>query len=200
MQDGLTIGELPVSDYSEARRLITSAFAQEPFAHVFGDSAVARFVGMANMYNKWPYAPNPVVIGATAGGHLVGVALATLPGECGLCDVATSSAVDCSNEGDRIEHEFQVACSQAHRVNELGPHARVEVVATEPTLHGSGVGRVLMGGVINALRQRRIECVVLECLTTRAAFYEHLGFHRVDEFDDPGGLRFVLMKSVVMSA
>ena len=38
---------------------------------------------------------------------------------------------------------------------------------------------------------------MLECLTTRAAFYEHCGFVPVDEFADPGGpdLRALLMRA-----
>lgn len=157
---------------------------------------------MAHHYETWPDAPNPVVIGATAGGHLVGVALATLPGECALCDAPLPSFDgDGAAEADRIEYEFAVASQRAHGANDLGPHARIETVVTEPTLHGSGIGRVLMGSAIDHLRQRHVESVVLECLTTRARFYEHLGFRYVDEFDDPSGpgLRFVLMRSLISS-
>lgn len=193
----LTIGDVPLRDYPLARRLVASAFAQEPFARgMFGDSAVARFIGMAHEYEEWPSASNPVVIGATAGGHLLGVAVATLPGECGLCDTPSLSLDGRGGEGHRIEYEYQLACQRAHVVNEIAPHARIGPVATEPSLHGNGIGRVLMAAVIDQLRQRRVECVVLECLTTRAGFYEHLGFRSIDEFDDPGGpgLRSVLMQ------
>ena len=163
---------------------------------MFGNSAVARFAGMARSYETWPHAPNPLVVGAKAGGHLVGVVLATLPGECGLCD-ASSLCDDHDGEAGRIEYEFQVACQRAHRVSKLPSHARIETVATEATLHGSGIGRALMAAAIDGLRQRQVECVVLECLTTRAGFYEHFGFRSVNEFDDPGGpgLRAVLMRA-----
>jgi hypothetical protein len=57
-----------------------------------------------------------------------------------------------------------------------------------------------MTALIDGLRARRVESVVLECLTSREAFYEHFGFRRLDEFDDPGGpgLRAVLMKTDVV--
>ena len=198
----LAIGEVPARDYAPARRLVASAFAMEPFAFgMFGDSAIVRFAGMAHHYEAWPSASNPVVIGATAGGHLVGVVLATLPGECGLCDAPLPSFDGDGAVADRIDYEFHVAARRAHGANDLGPHARVETVVTEPTLHGSGIGRVLVGSAIEHLRLLKVESVVLECLTTRARFYEHLGFRCVDEFDDPSGpgLRFVLMSSLINS-
>jgi GNAT superfamily N-acetyltransferase len=194
----LAIGGVPPGDYAAARRLVASAFAREPFAFgMFGDSALARFAGMVHHYETWPDAPNPLVLGASTGGHLVGVAFATLPGECGLCD-AQLPALDADvDNADRIEYEFQLASQRAHGANDLGRHARIETVVTEPTLHGFGIGRVLMAAMIDDLRARKVECVVLECLTTRTEFYEHFGFRSVDEFDDPSGpgLRMVLMKS-----
>jgi ribosomal protein S18 acetylase RimI-like enzyme len=75
-------------------------------------------------------------------------------------------------------------------------------VATDPALHGTGVGRLLMSALADRLRSREVECVVLECLTSRAAFYEHCGFQRVHEFADPGGpgLRAVLMQADLRSS
>jgi ribosomal protein S18 acetylase RimI-like enzyme len=164
---------------------------------MFGESALARFAGLASEYEAWPSAANPIVIGAEAAGHLVGVALATLPGECGLCDTFDQSKPRVSTEAERIEHEFQLACRSSHLTNDLPPHAHITTVATEPILHGSGVGRLLMSALVDRLRSRDADCVVLECLTSRAAFYEHCGFERLDEFADPGGpdLRAVLMQS-----
>lgn len=194
----LAIGRVPASDYAAARRLVASAFAREPFAFgMFGDSALARFAGMVHHYETWPDAPNPVVLGASTGGHLVAVAFATLPGECGLCDAPLPALGADVDKAERIEYEFQLASQRAHRGNDLGQHARIETVVTEPTLHGSGIGRVLMAAMIDDLRERKVGCVVLECLTTRTGFYELFGFRSVDEFDDPSGpgLRMVLMKS-----
>ena len=168
---------------------------------MFGESPLARFIGMAHDYETWPSAPNPIVLGVEAGRHLVGVALATLPGQCGLCDEFQSSLTSPDSEAERIDYEFQHACRNSHLESNLAPHARVQTVATEPTLHGSEIGRTLMTAMIDELRAIQVESVVLECLTSRAAFYEHFGFRRLNEFDDPGGpgLRAVLMVADLVS-
>jgi hypothetical protein len=72
-------------------------------------------------------------------------------------------------------------------------------VATEPTLHGSGIGRTLMTA-LDGLRAKHVDSVVLECLTSREACYQHFGFRRLDELDDPGrpGLRAVLVKTDIV--
>jgi hypothetical protein len=164
---------------------------------MFGESSLARFTGMAHDYESWPSAPNPIVLGVEAGGHLVGVALATLPGQCGLCDEFIAPPSGPPSEAARVDYEFHVACRNSHLSNNLAPHARIQTVATEPTLHGSGIGRTLMTALVDGLRAKQVDSVVLECLTSREAFYEHFGFRRLDEFDDPGGpgLRAVLMKA-----
>ena len=198
----LAIRLVDVDEYPIARRLVATAFAGEPFARgMFGDSPLARFAGLASDYATWPSAPNPMLIGAETEGHLVGVALATLPGECKLCDAFDQSKPTVVTEAERIEREFQLACRRSHLTNELPPHAHITTVATEPMLHGSGVGRLLMSALADRLRSNEVECVVLECITSRAAFYEHCGFRRVDEFADPGGpdLRAVLMQADLRS-
>src|SRR5207342_1221553 len=108
-----------------------------------------------------------------AGGHLVGIALATLPGQCELCEAFDQSKPGPTMETDaeRIEREFQSACRRSHLTTELPPHAHITTVATEPALHGSGIGRALMDALAEALRSRDVEWVVLECLTSRALFY-----------------------------
>ncbi len=131
----------------------------------------------------------------------MGVGLVTLPGQCGLCDEFQSTLTAPDSEAERIDYEFQFACRNSHLESNLAPHARVRTVATEPTLHGSGIGRTLMTVLIDELRAIQVENVVLECLTSRVSFYEHFGFRRLNEFDDPGGpgLRAVLMKADIVS-
>ncbi len=181
-----------------ARRLVATAFVGEPFARgMFGESALARFAGLASDYAAWPSSPNAILIGAETAGHLVGVALTTLPGECGLCDAFDQPKPTVVTEAERMEREFQLVCRHSHLTNELPPHAHIGPVATDPMLHGSGVGRLLMSALADRLRAKEVECVVLECLISRAGFYEHCGFQRVHEFADPGGpdLRSVLMQT-----
>lgn len=181
-----------------ARCLVATAFAGEAFAYgMFGDSPLARFAGLAADYATWPTAPNAIMVGAHTGGHLVGVATATLPGECGLCDAFDEPEPPLVTDAERIEHEFQLACRHAHLTSNLPPHAHIPTVATEPILHGSGVGRTLMSALTDVLRSEGVDHVVLECLSSRVAFYQHCGFQVVDEFVDPAGpdLRSVLMQA-----
>jgi GNAT superfamily N-acetyltransferase len=178
--------------------LAAAAFMAEPFAYgMYGDSALARFSGMAHGFAEWPSAADPMMLGVELGGHLLGVAVATLPGHCGFCDSVTVADGPPSNEGQRIEREFRALCREAHLGSHLPPHAHVEILATEPALHGSGIGRVLMMAMLDRLRDADVEHVVLDCLTTRAAFYGHFGFTPVQEFADPGGprLRALLMQA-----
>jgi ribosomal protein S18 acetylase RimI-like enzyme len=188
-----------VDEHPIARRIVATAFEGEAFASgMYGDSPLARFAGLANDYATWPSpSSHPILIGAEAAGHLVGVALATLPGECGLCDSFDHTSTTFVTEAERINREFLVVSRHAHITNELPPHAHITTVATDPTLHGTGIGRLLVSTVLDDLRSRAVETVVLECLTTRSAFYEHCGFVPVYEFADPGGpdLRALLMRA-----
>ena len=54
-----------------------------------------------------------------------------------------------------------------------------------------------MTALTDHLRSEGVDHVVLECLTSRAAFYHRCGFHVLDEFADPAGpdLRSVLMQA-----
>jgi GNAT superfamily N-acetyltransferase len=194
----LIIRDVTVDEYPSVRRLIAAAFAGEPFARgMFGDSPIDRFSGLAADYAEWPSASDPVVLGVEAGGHLVGVALATLPGQCGLCDAFEPLENDALSHPERIEHEFQLACRHSHLSGDLAPHAHIPTVATESVLHGSGIGRLLMATMLDRLQVSGVEVVVLECLTSRAMFYERCGFRPIDEFRDPGGptLRSHLMRA-----
>lgn len=123
------------------------------------------------------------------------MAAATLAGKCALCDAFDEFPATVATDAERIERDFQLACRQSHLTSRLPPHAHVPTAATEPTLHGSGVGRLLMRALADHLRSQGVEDVVLECLTTRAGFYRRCGFQIVDAFTYPGGpdLSSVLM-------
>jgi GNAT superfamily N-acetyltransferase len=194
----LTTRMVEVDEYPIARRIVATAFEGEPFARgMYGDSPLARFAGLADDYAAWPSSSHPILIGVEAAGHLVGVALATLPDQCGLCDVFDQTKKTVVTNAERINDEFLLVSRRSHLTSKLPTHAHITTVATEPTLHGTGIGRLLMSALIDVLRSQAVETVVLECLTGRSTFYERCGFVRVDEFADPGGpnLRTLLMRA-----
>jgi ribosomal protein S18 acetylase RimI-like enzyme len=196
--DPVVVNDLQPDDVPVARRIIATAFAGEPFAvGMFGDSPLARFVGMHEQYRSWPWDPSPVAVVARAGREVVGVAQGTRPGHCHLCDTYDESVRHPESRADRIEHEFQLECRRAHLRADLPAHGHISVVATEPFIHGSGAGRLLVAALLDRLRSAGARCVVLECLSSRQAFYGACGFGRLDDFDDPGapGLRSVLMSA-----
>ena len=193
----LVVRDLVGDDFPVARRIIATAFANEPFTvGMFGESLLDRFVGLTEQYASWPWTSNAVVVGAEAHGNVVGVALATLPGECHLCKGFDETVDPQSTKAEQIEHEFQLACRNAHLNEGLPPHAHIVSVATDPLLHGCGIGRRVVDEVVARIWSSGAQCAVLECLTTREAFYTGAGFRRLVEFVDPGGpgLRSVLMR------
>jgi ribosomal protein S18 acetylase RimI-like enzyme len=196
-ETAVTLRTLGADDLPAARRLVARAFAGEPFAlGMFGESRLDRLVGMTGEYREWPAAPSPLIVGAEAGGVLVGVALATRPGACHLCDEFDESSPPGPTRAARIEHEFQSVCRAAHLDARLPAHAHITTVATDPFVHGCGVGTRVVRAVVDQVFAAGAECAALECLTTREEFYVRSGFRRLVEFDDPGGpgLRSVLMR------
>jgi ribosomal protein S18 acetylase RimI-like enzyme len=196
-ETSVRVRELGTEDLPAARRIIATAFAGEAFAvGMFGQSRLDRLVGMMGEYGDWPSAPSPIILCAEAGGVLVGVALATLPGACHLCDEFHETSAPGSTGAERIEHEFQSVCRAAHLGERLPAHAHIATVATDPFVQGSGVGSRIVRALVDRVFADGAECVALECLTTREEFYVRSGFRRVVEFDDPGGpgLRCVLMR------
>jgi N-acetylglutamate synthase-like GNAT family acetyltransferase len=181
-----------------ARRIIATAFAGEPFAYgMFGESPIDRLAGMTDTYREWPFAERPLIAAASADQALLGVAVATLPGDCHLCEQFEDVALDSdATRGERIEHEFQLASRQAHLEAGLPPHAHIATVAIDPLLHGGGVGLGLVDWLLGQIWQSGATCAVLTCLTTRESFYRRLGFQRIGEYPDPAGpdLRCALMR------
>jgi GNAT superfamily N-acetyltransferase len=193
----LLFRDLVSADYPVARRMIAAAYAGEPFATgMFGEAPLDRFSGMANQYASWPSGQNPVIIGADAGGTLVAVALATLPGNCPVCQEPATVLEPGSSDAERVEHEFQALARQSHLENKLPPHAHISTVATEPFLTGIGLGSQIVGELLHRLRSSGARCATLECLATRASFYERCGFRPVAEFDEPGAaaMRTMMMQ------
>ena len=148
----LNLRDLRAEDLPAVRRLIATAFAGEAFAvGMFGEAQLDRLVGMTGEYRSWPWASNPIVVVAEVDGVVIGVALATLPGACHLCDEFDEKAVPDSTPAGQIEHEFQLACRAAHRDEDLPAHAHIATVATDPFVQGSGVGRRVVRELVDRL-------------------------------------------------
>jgi ribosomal protein S18 acetylase RimI-like enzyme len=193
----VTLRDLDPDDLPAARRIIATAFAGEPFAvGMFGESRLDRLIGMIGDYRAWPWAADPIVVVAEAGGAVIGSASATLPGACHPCDDFDPVVAPDATQAQRIEHEFQSRCRAAHLDSDLPPHAHITTVAIDPFLQGSGVGGRLVRELIDRIWATDTACAVLECLTARESFYSRSGFRSIAEFDDPGGpdLRAVLMR------
>lgn len=186
----VTTGVIRADELVIGRRIVAAAFAGEPFAFgMFGDEVLERYAGMLGNYSDWPADDEALVMAARVDGHLLGVALATRPGRCSLCDLLPDP------DAHPIDAEFYRRCAQAHHDAALPPHVHIQTVATDAAVQGTGIGRILMGALL-AETAAWASATVLECLTTRRRFYERIGFEVVSEFDDPGGpgLRALLMR------
>jgi len=193
----VTIRPLVLTDHPLVRRIVAAAFAAEPFAFgMFGESALDRLVGTSLQYASWPQPPELLVLVAERDGVVLAVAAANAPGQCWLCTDFDPASAPGDGAGEVIDHEFHRRCRDAHLGNGLPTHARITTVATDPFLTGAGIGGRLVRELVAQVFADGATCVVLECLTTREAFYERCGFHRVVEFADPGGpgLRALLMR------
>ena len=148
-----------------------------------------------DQYRAYPGAGIHLAVVAVAKDEIVGAAVATGPGLCRLCDQDAPIGVPALSHAEQVEQEFQFACRHAHLRAALPAHMHIQTVATDPFLQGCGIGRLLLAELVARAVDAGAACVALECLTTRAGFYERIGFGLVDEFADPGGegLRSVLM-------
>ncbi|MEO6495102.1 MAG: GNAT family N-acetyltransferase [Ilumatobacteraceae bacterium] len=162
---------------------------------MFGDYPTDRFVGMMGEYGSWPGAVDPVLVAVELAQAVVGVGLATAPGHCHFCDASTADQGVGVN-AHPVELEFQAACAEAHRRQHLPPHAHLSAIAVDPFLRGSGVGQLVVRGLLERLAAAKVETTVLECLAARARFYESFGFRTLTDFADAGapGQRSVLMR------
>lgn len=192
----VTIGPMQPVHRPELGRIVAAAFSGEPFTiGMYGPLRSERYRRLLEDYRDYPSELYDVTV-AAVDGRAVAVASLELPGACGLCTRPMAELDPEADVGASIDHEFELRCRHAHAVSDLPvDHARITTVATEPFLAGEGIGRRVVATALDRAWELGASCVALECLSTRAAFYWHVGFEEVVEFDDPGGpgLRSLLM-------
>jgi hypothetical protein len=191
---GLEVRDATDDDWRAVASLLARAYLDEPFVPaMYGDDLIARFVGLRALYSS-PLDPARVNVVALLDGVLVGMAGAARAGRCRICTAVDPDAPRPVERAAAIDHQFDVNCRRAHLAAELPPHARIGPVGSDPVLHGAGVGRGVLTGVLDRLDAFGDRCIVLECLEHRERFYAHFGFERVGTFLDPAGPTALLMR------
>src|SRR5690242_10614358 len=84
----LEIHPLAESDWPAVRALLHRAFVDEPFTvEMYGPELLARWGGSWDLYSSVRSEETTIALGAHVSEVLVGVAMASKPGECRLCRV-----------------------------------------------------------------------------------------------------------------
>lgn len=192
----VAVGSMTEAHRPQLARIVAAAFSGEAFTvGMYGPHRSERYRRLLDDYRSFPSSSYEVAV-ASVDDTAVAVATLQRPGACALCTTAAPELDADADKGAQIDHEFELRCRAAHASAHLPPdHARIPTVATEPFLAGEGLGRLVVASVLDRAWELGAPCVALECLRSRAAFYGHLGFDEVIEFDDPGGpgLRSLLM-------
>jgi GNAT superfamily N-acetyltransferase len=185
---GLTIGPMRPVHAPQLRAIVAAAFSGEPFTEgMYGPSRLERYRRLLDDYRSFP-GPQYDVVVAAFDDVVVGFASMERPGACSLCDGEQPALGPDSDTAERIEHEFERRCREAHATAHLPTgHARITAVATEPFVAGEGVGQLVVSSVLEHAWALGAPGIALECLTSRRAFYARVGFVDAVEFDDPGG-------------
>jgi GNAT superfamily N-acetyltransferase len=191
---GFEVRDATDDDWSQVPTLLARAYLDEPFVPpMFGDHPIDRFAGLRALYSS-PLDRARVNVVACVDGVVVGMTGAARAGRCRICTAVDPDAPRPTDRAAAIDHEFDVNCRRAHLAASLPPHARVGPVGSDPALHGAGVGRAVVGAVLDRLDALGDRCIVLECLEHRERFYAHFGFERIGTFPDPAGPTALLMR------
>jgi GNAT superfamily N-acetyltransferase len=170
--------------------VIHRALFDQPFARqTYGESALARWGRSYDDYSELRHEHYSVALGAFAGSVIVGVALASLPGDCRACRNPSQTAP----HGDKVDVMNWQYDSDRAAVHRAQPsHAWISKMTVEPALQGLGIGRSLLQAVTAHLPAGLP--VLLECETHREPFYVASGFRRVTTIPDPAGPDALLLR------
>jgi len=190
----LHVRDLVADDWPAAAGVAARAMCHEPFmVAILGEDQLARVGEAARMYRAWPWSDDIVATGAFVVDELVGMAVASPPPTCRLCERIDSGRRPPDDVVGRRMHEFDVAARAAHQGQP--PHSRVAPVAVEPVAQGAGVGAAVVGALVQRLDALGGGTVLLECLPKLESFYGAAGFRTVGSFVDPYGPDVLLMRA-----
>lgn len=187
------VRELVREQWAEAGLVAARAFFDEEFVvGMLGPEPFERFVGVRHFYLAEPWDEDAVHLGVFLGDTLVGVVRASRYGRCFVCRHVSPDAPP----DDPIlakDWVFELGVLRGHAPYD--GHAWISRVAVEPSLHGTGLGRLLLDAALDRLSQDGPGTVLLECLASREGFYLARGFTRVEEMPDPNAERSWLMRA-----
>lgn len=191
----LEVRDATPDDWPQVAPMLARAFRTEPFVPaMYGDDPIEQLAGLRALYDM-TFDETRVNVVATIGDMVVGMAGAVRPGRCAVCDTLDMSLpMPTEPPWKVIDRQFDLLCRAAHQEAGLPPHARIGPVGSEPSMQGSGIGRAVVGGVVDRLRADGDPCIVLECIEHNEPFYTHLGFRRIGSFPDPAGSLTVVMR------
>jgi GNAT superfamily N-acetyltransferase len=165
-----------------ATPLAARAFFDEEFiVGMLGPHPLRRWADAHHFYAAEPFDHTAVHLGAFVGDIRVGVIRVSPFGSCFVC-----AHIDPETPPDdpilAKDWRFEVEVVQAHQG--YAGHAWISRVAVEPQLHGTGIGKRLIGAAIDHLERTGSGTVLLECLAQREGFYAGRGFVRAAEVVD----------------
>ena len=172
------------SGWPQATALFSRAFVNYDYVRVlYGGDRRDRIAGLLREIETGGWDPTALRVGAWADRVLLAMAFAEPPGRCRLC---TDPAEPVAPEADPLSASMG-AFDAMRRMAHAGvpPHAHVKQVAVEPGAQGSGLGRAVMGALLDAIRERAGGPVLLECVPEIEGFYGAFGFTTVGRFLDP---------------
>jgi len=185
----VTIRPLAESEWSAAMELTARAFLYEPFiVGLLGADPVARYPLCRDRYTSLPWDPDGDSVGAFSDGLLIGAVGVDRAGHCHQCHSA--------DQPDFITGQISTYARNVSAVHarQDPAHGWLGRVAVEPTLHGNGVGGLLVSGALEHLAARGTDIALLDAELHRVSYYEPWGFTVIEHFSGSVSNNLALMR------
>lgn len=184
MGSDVELRPIEASAWPQATGLFCRAFVDYDYVRaLYGGDRRDRIAGLLREIETGGWDPTALGVGAWSDGALLAMAFAEPPGRCRLC---TDPAEPVTPESDLLSASMGAFDAMRRRAHAgVPPHAHVKQVAVEPGAQGSGLGRAVMGALMDAIRERGGGPVLLECVAEIEGFYRTFGFTTIGRFPDP---------------